>query len=215
MAFEQFGPYASIFASGTSYLSLLRLCSEETEPTIDRIQSALGKNAHAQGIHAMLSEPNWRPHLVAALAITLNRGEFFNFNPLWCAIDAGSWVTPQLVVTALFSDPAFASQVVSRIETHCSVTPPQIGVMIERHSATGPAGLQERRAKMAASLMSVVPLVPSLTAHAHKWRESPAIQQLLIEDTTFDNSGKITLEWSNELKRIFAKRGITLSPLSL
>jgi hypothetical protein len=155
---ESFGPFSSVFPAGElsvpGHLPLLGLHGPEVDVVLDRIAVALAHEPRP-GIEALLRARNWRPHLVAACAYLLDDAHKLDPDLLWGAVDQGSWVAPQLVVTALFVDPEFASRARARIAACC------------RASATSRAREAEPIAKNVASLLAASRFVPSLaTWHA-------------------------------------------------
>jgi hypothetical protein len=132
--------------------------------------------------------------------------------PLWNAIDAGSWVTPQLVVTALFSDPAFPTRVRDRVEAHCPVTLLSTLTPLVRHVVTGPGDAHARSAKMLASILCVCSVVPSLAAREASWRAKTETQALLDADAFKDRSHLVASHWMSAASAAFLKRGIVLMP---
>jgi hypothetical protein len=84
--------------------------SNGAQIVIDHIRDALAVRDAQRWVKALLADPGWRLHLVAAIAFLLDQPKALDCAPVWSAIDAGSWVTPQLVVTALFSDPTFPTR---------------------------------------------------------------------------------------------------------
>lgn len=61
-------------------------------------------------ICSMLDASGWRPHLVACIALLCGRTTPRTLWFLWRAIQANSWVAPQLVATASLVDPEFADK---------------------------------------------------------------------------------------------------------
>ena len=57
----------------------------------------------------VLDATGWRPHLVACVALLCGYTTPKTLWYLWRAIEADSWVSPQLVVTASLVDPEFAN----------------------------------------------------------------------------------------------------------
>src|SRR6185503_20140689 len=64
---------------------------------------------------AMLSEDDWRAHLVAGVAALAPPADGAVVDAAWTAIDRGSWITPQLAVALFFIDPQFPGRAASRI----------------------------------------------------------------------------------------------------
>jgi len=214
VASSEFGPFA---AAVPGYLELLNLDpnSNGAQIVIDQIRDALAVSDAQRWVSALLTDPGWRLHLVAAVAFLLDQPKALDCAPLWSAIDAGSWVTPQLVVTALFSDPAFPTRARDRVEGLCPVTSPSTLTPIVRHVLTGPGEAHDRSAKMLASILSVCSVVPSLAAREASWRAKTEIQALLDADAFRDRSQLITSHWMSATSAAFLKRGIVLTPASV
>lgn len=217
MSLSKFGPFATVFEPGElsspGYIFLLGLSSEKCQVVIDHIESVLASGDAGGWIDVLFDDPNWRPHLVGAIALVLDGGQHFTTAGLWRAVDAGSWVTPQLVVTAYFVDPKFPQRLVERMEALCPVSVRGSMSPLERHSATGPAGTTQRSAKMMASLVFIARRLPSLSTWLDTIRADPRVTQLLEQD--FDNSADITEEWLEQLTLQFALRGRQLRGCSL
>jgi hypothetical protein len=211
MALSEFGPFA---AAVPGCLELLNLNpnSNGVQTVIDQIRDALAVSDAQRWVSALLTDPGWRLHLVAAIAFLLDQPKALVCAPLWSAIDAGSWVTPQLVVTALFSDPAFPTRARERVEGLCPVNSPFTLTPLVRHVVTGPGDAHDRSAKMLASLLGVCSVVPSLAAREASWRAKTEIQALLDADALRDRSHLIASHWMSAASAIFLKRGIVLAP---
>jgi len=202
-----FGPFAPVFLddglSVPGYLVLLNLhaTDEELLIVLDRIRTALDSPEAGQWRAALLHDPNWRPHLVGALAALLSSNPAPYVSPLWRAIDAGSWVTPQLVATARLVDPDFIAQAMSRVEAGCPVLEPHGLSPIERHSATGPAGTPGRSAKMLASLLALCD-DSDVMEWSQRMRNEPHILALLQED--YDEAGDIAGGWLEQVRQVLS-----------
>jgi hypothetical protein len=179
---------------------------------IDRIAKALQCGDSTRWIAALFRDANWRPHLVGAIALLLQPS--LDHELLWHAVDGGSWVTPQLVVTATFVDPLFRDHARSRVAALCPVVVPVGLTPPERHSATGPAGRQARSAKMLASLIAVSVEFPDLA----QWREDvlqdERVKSLLAVDASWDGSDRIVGSWSAAVRNAFLARGTSLSVIT-
>ena len=87
--------------------------------SIDEVSRALVQSTNPEGdILALLSEANWRGHLVAgvALVVSEHKTEPKLVEALWGALDAGSWVSPQLAVCLASIDQDFSLHARARIE---------------------------------------------------------------------------------------------------
>lgn len=211
-----FGPFAPVFARDGSglpgYLALLGLERERAPIVIDRIAEGLQYGDPDRWVAALFQEVNWRPHLVGALALLLRPS--LDHELLWRAIDGGSWVTPQLVVTATFVDPRFRERARHRVAALCPVVVPVGLTPAERHSATGPAGTQARSAKQLASLIAASMEFPDLA----QWREDilqdERVKALLAVDASWDASDRIVISWSSAVRSAFVARGTSLAVIT-
>jgi hypothetical protein len=215
MSLSKFGPFAEVFEKGElsvpGYLTLLGLMDDRAQIVMSRIERVVAGGDQEPWIGVLFEDPNWRPHLVGAVAMLLDDGPACCLASLWDAIDAGSWVTPQLVVSALFLDPDFKEAVRARIDNRCVVMPPSGLTPLERHSASGPAGIPARSAKLMASLLAVSAHVPSLSPWLAQVRQEPEVQDLLGAD--IDGSEAIADDWRKNLMRQFTQRGRSLGPM--
>ena|ERR1019366_374612 len=217
MPLSKFGPFASVFEKGQlavpGHLALLNLHGSDTDVVIDRIQLAMQSEELTRWAAALFDDPNWRAHLVGAIAVLLDGGARLTTDPLWRAIDAGSWVTPQLVVTAYFADPKFPEHLISRLNHRCEITVPSSLSPVERHSATGPGGAVHRSAKLLASLLCIGKRLPALSSSLERTSAEPDLAELLGKD--IDNSSTITDRWYTHLTTYFASRQRVLTPRAI
>ncbi len=214
MPLDQFGPFADAFSREElkvpGYLELLGLQNRAAQIVIDRIERALGRDDAVRFVAPLFADPNWRPHLVGAMALILDDGQRLDVTPLWRAIDGGSWVIPQLVVTALMVDPDFSKRLVERVESSCPISVPRGMSPAARHSATGPDSVVQRSAKLLSSLLHVGAAIPSLRSWIEGVREEPAVADLLGQDV--DSASNITGAWQARLVEQFSLRGRALRP---
>jgi hypothetical protein len=152
------------------------------------------ENPHLEVVK-LLEQTDWRPHLVAAVALSVLDYDSKSIRKLWAAIDAGSWVTPQLAVAAFLKDPGFSEAARVRIEARCPVETcwPFAASSPEQDASAGPAEKPIRSAKAAASLVRLVGLLPASPEWLAAEQSSPDFIDLLSEDV--DLSGEITESW--------------------
>lgn len=214
MSLSKFGPFATVFTqsprSVPGHLELLGLQHDTAQVVIDLIQAVVSTGEAGGWIDALFDDPNWRPHLVGAMALILDDSQHFAPTGLWRAVDAGSWVTPQLVVTAYFIDREFPQRLVERIETMCPVSVPESLTPLERHSATGPADPIHRSAKLMTSLVFMGRRLPSLSTWLDATCANARIAELLAQDV--DAAANICEDWLEQLQLQFARRGRQLKP---
>ena len=214
MSLSEFGPFAAVFTRGNlavpGYLELLNLNKPTAQVVFDQIESALDAGDSERWLNALFADADWRPHLVAAMALLLKGDDTMNLEPLWHAADGGSWVIPQLVVTGLFVDVDFPRRLRSRVNSMCPIHVPDHLASLERHIATGPGGVQSRSAKLLASLLTAGSHIPSLAEFVQATRERPDIITLLTDD--FDDATVISEHWLMRLTEQFKRRGLQLEP---
>lgn len=191
---NDFGIFEPVFASAHGYLALLHLGGTDAAEYVRTVKRCCDSVATPYGdIIKLLENPNWRPHLVAAIALATKGYHELSFEALWSAFDSGSWVSPQLAVVASLHDSNFSNRARSRLSSLCRVdeTRGRGMSMLERHSATGPGSGLDRAAKAAATLNFL--LQPDYTPSAE-------LQSLIERDV--DDSSAITQRWRGKLNEI-------------
>lgn len=178
-----------------SYLRLLNPRADAIT-VIDEIRGAIaasGPELH-QSLTAMLRELNWRPQIVAATAMLIDR-DVECLPELWRAIYRPCWVSPQLTAVASRLDPNFLYRAKVWFEGGCQM---QIDEALrltaaDRHSALGPSSLNEHAAKVAASLAGLC----WLDAPTAKWLVQLLKEEWLRELMRRDlaNCGEIAVRW--------------------
>jgi hypothetical protein len=209
---DMFGPFAAVFEKGElevpGHLKLLGLHSPEVQIVIDRIAVALKVGETERWLTALLHDVNWRPHLVGAIAMILDRT--LDASLLWHAIDRGSWVIPQLVVTAAHVDPRFRERIRDRVAAQCPVVVPSGLDPVERHRATGPEGQAQRSAKMFASILAMSAELADLADWRAHVQQDERAKTMLVLDASWNSSDQIVLSWLESLRTVFRARGHTL-----
>lgn len=218
MTLPQFGPFAAVFEKGElavpGHLELLHLHQPGAQIVIDRVERALSTGDPARWVAALFRDVNWRPHLVGAIALLLEQSGTLDRSLLWRAIDAGSWVTPQLVVTAVFVDPSFPERARVSVDEQCPGSVPAGLTPAERHGATGRT--RGPSAKMLASLLAASAAIPSLERWAADLQRDARVEQLRKKDVwtedEWNSSSEIAVSWMSNVRRAFLERGRTLAP---
>ena len=203
MTRERFGVFSPVLESPGGYLKLLNLDSPEAIDVVSSVVKCCKASATAhEEIARLLDELNWRPHLVAAVAVSAQEYDHTSMAKLWATFDSGSWVAPQLAVAAYLRDPSFLELARVRILARCPLEPSRLTSMtpLERHVAAGPGGERARSGKAAASLVRLVGLLrPSPEWLAIELSSSDLVA-LLAEDV--DESAQITETWLAELSAL-------------
>jgi hypothetical protein len=100
------------------YLRMLHLHTADGERAAAFIRDALvGSGAGAEDeLLRMLEGANWRPQLVAAVAVIAGALTPKIEAAMWKVLDVGSWVSPQLVVALSMRAPSFLPEALRRLE---------------------------------------------------------------------------------------------------
>lgn len=205
---QRFGVFSPIFDSEPGYLDLLNLDSPNSNLAVSRVMECgrLSSDSFLD-IGRLLDEANWRPHLVAAVALSVLGYNRTAFAKLWSAFDAGSWVTPQLAAVAYLRDPDFLDKARVRVQARCPVDASRLTSRspVERHVDFGPAGIPERSAKAISALIYLLSLFGTsdwLTTEL----ASPDLATLLSRDR--DSASSIAEFWLGSLKAILRSLAI-------
>ena len=199
----EFGIFEPVFASPHGYLALLGLGGSDADKAVALVRNCCANASNPfPDICRLLDDTNWRPHLVAAVAVIVSGFNSEAVARLWKRVDCGSWVTPQITTALFLIDPEFESQARARLEAKCPVNLTEGLAMTpaERHSATGPEGTIERSAKTGASLLQLVAMLSPMPDWVQEIRSSNDLQFLLARD--IDNSDGIALHWLNRIQQI-------------
>jgi len=205
----RFGIFSPLFNSASGYLALLNLGSPTTpSPLSEVLNCCRSVDNPYKEVVSLLEVSNWRPHLVAAVAISLLRYESTSVTSLWGAFDSGSWVSPQLAAVACLRDPDFLAHARVRIAMRCPLETTKLMSLspLQRHTAYGPAGGRQRSAKAAASLMQLVSVLRPVPEWWLKEQSSPDLVALLSEDV--DQSARIAEQWLLQLKAHLKTLGV-------
>lgn len=202
----EFGIFEPMFESAHGYLALLNLSSADDTEAVEAVRNCCGTVSNpSSDICRLLTNVNWRPHLVAAVAVIVSGYDAEAVRLLWHRLDWGSWVTPQIAAALFLVDPGFHSQARARLEARCQVDSTQLRSMnpIERHSATGPAGSVPRFAKTAAALLQLAAMISPIPVWLQEMRAAKDMQALVAQD--MDGSEEIAERWLNRIKEITGK----------
>jgi hypothetical protein len=199
---NEFGVFAPVFESPHGYLALLNLSAGDSGDAVRLVRQCALADTDRLAILELLTDLNWRPTLVAAVAAAFLPPDPRITNALWHRLDCGSWVVPQIAVVLSAVDPDFQNQARHRLEAHCPLDYSELRAltMIERHSAAGPAGGAERSAKAASALESIIAgispqpewLAPIVATSEH--------QTLVASD--IDSASSIAQRWSERFTQI-------------
>jgi hypothetical protein len=187
---DEFGIYKPLFDQDGAYLTLLNLGegtrSKEAISLIMRCSDSVSDPY--PDIRRLLVQNNWRPHLVAAVAIATRRHNSMAIDQLWATIDRGSWVAPQLVAVAFLSDSNFVNHAEERLRTR--------------------RGSIERSGKALAALVRLIEVLPNAPDSIKKAASDPILVESLKNDR--ESPGGIAEEWLQNLRQKMIDLGASL-----
>lgn len=201
----RFGVFAPVFETAPGYLALLGLRGADAPEAVARVRDCCQRTSDPfPDVCRLLTDTNWRPHLVAAVAAIVRGYHDEAVRLLWRRLDTGSWVTPQIGVALSLVDPDFLRSAHERLEARCPLDASDLQRMtaLERHSAAGPAGGVERSAKAAQTLLHLVRRRASQAEWLTDLVAAADFQTLLRED--IDGSDGITEGWHERITAILS-----------
>jgi hypothetical protein len=209
--FASFGPLAVVFGplddDSTPYLSLLHLHHERTAKVIELIRESTRQPNAIPGLINLLRDPDWRPNLVGAVAAYFSSSDQIN-NEIWRAVDAGSWVTPQLAAILSLRDDGFVVRSIARLTNGCPLvrdSDHSIDDPLARHVSQGPAGDCERSAKAAASLFALLNADYAANEQVKGMGMMGDLADLIALD--FDDSGDLATSWRERFLQLVTANG--------
>jgi hypothetical protein len=209
----RFPSFLGMFSADTvdripMYLRLLKFRAlPHGSEAVRAVCAALQKSPEPESeVLALLAEDNWRPHLVGATCVAFELASQATLDALWRAADRGSWVSPQLAAVAHVKDPGFKERAKLRMDAGCPLISSALESMspVARHSQAGPAGVQERSAKLFSALLSLLDTSPAPPEWLETLKQRPDVQELLARDV--DHGGGIAVKWRSELIQAIERR---------
>lgn len=192
-----FGVFDNFWNDGPKHLAFLGLT--DIGDSLDILHDILTNHTHnevADGLEHMLAHPDWRPHLVAAVAILkMPPAEQEPWmGVLWQRLKEGSWVSPQLLVVLSHIDPDFTEKAIHIVRNGFEVTYTDMSP-VDHHVARGPrsSDVAGKKVVAAAAALLTGKAVPS------------------SEDDN-DGGGSIALFWNESLEVLIANGDITIVP---
>jgi hypothetical protein len=199
----EFGIFEPLFDKRFRYLSLLHLGSVDSPAVVASVRSFCQNVTDPfPDICRLLADSNWRPHLVAAVAVIISGYNTEAARLLWRQIDRGSWVTSQLGVALFLVDPNFVSQARIRLESGCPLDTSHLLSMapLERHSAADPSDSISGSAKAAATLLRLLKKISPEPSWIQEIDASTKLRELLARD--LDAADGIADRWLHRIKEI-------------
>ncbi len=94
----------------------------EASAALEVVRGALQRSPNPRGeVEEMLSDTNWRPHVIGAVALREMSVELRKPELLWRTLDAFSWASPQVAAVGCLVDPAFEDNARRRILARCEI----------------------------------------------------------------------------------------------
>lgn len=201
-----FGPFAAVFEpigeNKAPYLSLLHLHDSRVAEVVNAIRVAATHELSHEYIMVLLRDAGWRPHLVGSVA-TYYRTSESAIDLAWRALDAGSWVQPQLAAMLSLVHSQFLDKAILRLESGCPLerhSTKTIDDPTVAHVVQGPNGDSNRSSKMTASLVALLREDYPNDERVVQLQHSRELLELIAEDE--DNSGEVAKGWRERFLRL-------------
>ena len=181
------------------YLMLLNL-NRESIPAMNLLKRITSQDIDlTDQIVALLADMNWRPHLIAAIAMALGSSSPKSVEKLWQTFDSGSWVSPQLAAVASITDKDFSNNAKKRIENSCPINSERLDSTdwLTRHTAAGPESVDGHSSKALAALVALCGQEEEFTQWFEALANRETIQQAIKKDDS--DSGRIAIQWLQQL----------------
>lgn len=195
---REFGPFKVAFKarprSIAHYLSLLNL-GEGADAAIAAIRRATSRRGADDAVTVMLQDRNWRPHLVALVALHESRTAS-GIGDCWRAFDRGSWVAPQIAAVLSLIDPDFDSNAVRRLREGCPLVldpADDFDSRVLEHVVRGPGRSGLRSSKNAASLYALFMKDHPGSVDGEELASDVELAALVLGDV--DNSAERAIGW--------------------
>jgi hypothetical protein len=192
----ELGIFRPVFVDAHHYLELLHLSFDDAPLSVELVRDCCRTVANPYpDICRLLEGLDWRPHLVAAVAVIVSGYHSEAVECLWRRFDTGSWVTPQIGVALYLVDPDFAAQSRIRLDAGCPVDLPDLMPItdLERHSGVGPGSEVQMSAKAAATLLHLLAMISPVPNWLEGLHASEGIRELLARDV--DAADMIADKW--------------------
>ena len=202
MSSLNFGVFNEFWNGYPNHLPFMNLYDVANPPSewnltksIDRLDYIIFKNSiHdiVDGIRLLLSNENWRPHLVACLAtLKVDKERQSQIKVyLWNRLQSGSWASPQILVILSIIDPEFNIKAKQICKNGFSITYSEMP-MHEHHSARGPAGTHIDNNKVIASTEYL-------------------LNGVITDSEDNDNGGSLAKNWKENLLRLIESKKFEL-----
>lgn len=182
--------------------------NEAVDSSLARLAEAIEHTVHVEDrVRSLLQRSNWRDNLVGAITALFLSGEHDFSDSLWYAFDRGSWVQPQLAVTASYTDPQFSDNAISRLNTGCLVQIEKTWLRraLQKISVRNFELASKRSAKGVASLLAVCGSFPAIEAQMQVFGRRKDIVAILDEDEK--DIGELATQWKSSLEAAFERYG--------
>jgi len=183
-SFGPFTPFVQDKGRLSSYFALLRLHYDRAERTFRLIREAAKAPDAERFTVLLLRDRDWRRSLVGAVAACYMPTPTV-IEEVWQCVDAGSWVSPQLLAVLSVIDRAFADRALQRLREHESRSTGD-----QRYSY----------AKSASSIIALLLQHASDHERATYWEGNQAMRKILVDDIA--NGGAIATSWKTNLNDV-------------
>jgi len=195
---NDFGTFAKVLER--DYLNLLRLEAPDTSASLAAVKSAVTASPDVEKeLTRLLEDSNWRPHLVAAVAIAYIQPSAVLLSKCWETFDSGSWTTPQVAAVLCRRDKDFRERAMGRVRSGCPlINPPLYESPLHKHVVAGPELGSERASKSVSALVGLLRI--SSDREVRTLIDSPEVQRIIKADV--DDGGGIARWWLERLESL-------------
>lgn len=199
MSTDLYAPFQACFRPDPlpvgAYLVLLNINDPaQGAAALAQVREAMTQPGWERTVRDILDkEQGWRPHLIAAAALLLIEDPLPFRDALYRAIHRGSWVVPQLLVTAWAIDPDFWQRAEARREAGFG---PVIAPGVPKRYWP-----KERKGnpKELVATLGLAALDPAGADWALRAQADEVCTQLRVQD--LDESDKIVIDWRERMAR--------------
>ncbi|HEV7517362.1 MAG TPA: hypothetical protein VGR07_13760 [Thermoanaerobaculia bacterium] len=172
-----------------AHLTLLDLAaSAEVQAVLSRLAPLVVGDEGEPELIALLDNPNWRLHLIAAAGLLLRGPSPATLEALWSRIELGSWVVARLAATAFLLDDRFAERAKRWIEARYGPpAPPRGGIGGVWNVFAG---------QTAASLLALLRQLPGDESWIAEWEARPTVAAALAAG---GEAGRTALDWRDAI----------------
>jgi len=185
-----------------NYLDLLNL-GPGADAAIDRLRGILDAEQYKMSeIEALLADVDWRPQLVAAVAIAIDPSTHIAIPSLWSALLGGTWVAPQLAAVLSIADRDFEEIAQRKIDGLCRIEGTRWLSIGGAPDQSGPGVVNHFSGKALSALIAMCELRPEWQFWLNPLVDRADVKDAVAKD--FDGGGYIATRWLKSLQQMLS-----------